>query len=258
MNISLISYYEKYNRIYHSNSQLARVISENWCIDSLYCPLCISESILPYENNKKVADFYCKNCGEEYQLKSKKEPVSYKIIDGEYNTMLKAINSNTLPNFFIMSYSNDWTSVDNFILIPKTFILPENIIKRKPLSQTARRAGWTGCIINLQEIFDEAKIPIISGGNITGISDVRRKAARISSMNTDNLEARTWVNDVMLILDKINKPIFTLSDVYNYSHELKTRHPHNNNVEAKIRQQLQIIRDKGFLEFLERGVYKKI
>ncbi|MBQ1398560.1 MAG: restriction endonuclease, partial [Clostridia bacterium] len=36
------------------------------------------------------------------------------------------------------------------------------------------------------------------------------------------------------------------------------KHIHNNNIEAKIRQQLQILRDKGFIEFLERGHYRKI
>ena len=31
----------------------------------------------------------------------------------------------------------------------------------------------------------------------------------------------------------------------------------NNNIEAKIRQQLQILRNKGIIEFLERGHYRK-
>lgn len=35
-------------------------------------------------------------------------------------------------------------------------------------------------------------------------------------------------------------------------------HASEANVEAKIRQQLQILRDKGFVEFLGKGCYKKI
>ena len=34
--------------------------------------------------------------------------------------------------------------------------------------------------------------------------------------------------------------------------------PQNHNVEAKIRQQLQILRDLGFIEFLGKGQYRKI
>ncbi|MGN1131915.1 MAG: hypothetical protein ACI4RL_03340, partial [Ruminococcus sp.] len=30
------------------------------------------------------------------------------------------------------------------------------------------------------------------------------------------------------------------------------------NVQAKIRQQLQLLRDKGFIEFTERGHYRKL
>jgi len=32
----------------------------------------------------------------------------------------------------------------------------------------------------------------------------------------------------------------------------------NNNIEAKIRQQLQILRDNGVVEFIGRGLYKKV
>lgn len=35
------------------------------------------------------------------------------------------------------------------------------------------------------------------------------------------------------------------------------KHMNNYNIEAKIRQQLQILRDKGFIEFSGRGHYKK-
>jgi type II restriction enzyme len=33
--------------------------------------------------------------------------------------------------------------VNNFFVIPKYFFIPEIIEKRKPLSETAKRAGWT-------------------------------------------------------------------------------------------------------------------
>lgn len=38
---------------------------------------------------------------------------------------------------------------------------------------------------------------------------------------------------------------------------LSKKHPQNHNIRPKIRQQLQILRDQGFVEFVERGLYRK-
>jgi type II restriction enzyme len=37
---------------------------------------------------------------------------------------------------------------------------------------------------------------------------------------------------------------------------LSNKHQDNRHIKEKIRQQLQILRDKGYLEFLERGRYR--
>jgi len=42
--------------------------------------------------------------------------------------------------------------VSNFLVVPKYFFVPGVIEKRKPLSATARRAGWIGCNIVLKSI----------------------------------------------------------------------------------------------------------
>jgi len=51
---------------------------------------------------------------------------------------------------------------------------------------------------------------------------------------------------------------FCLSDVYKYADELQQKHIDNHNVEAKIRQKLQLLRNKGFIEFLGNGCYKRV
>lgn len=43
-----------------------------------------------------------------------------------------------------------------------------------------------------------------------------------------------------------------------FADKLKIQHPENQNIEAKIRQQMQFLRDKGMIEFLERGHYRKL
>ncbi|MGD2080871.1 MAG: hypothetical protein PVJ36_07070 [Nitrospirota bacterium] len=49
-----------------------------------------------------------------------------------------------------------------------------------------------------------------------------------------------------------------MKDVYEHEERLSKLHPENKFVKAKIRQQLQQLRDLGLIEFLERGVYRKL
>ena len=50
---------------------------------------------------------------------------------------------------------------------------------------------------------------------------------------------------------------FTLDQMYSFVGELQLKYPNNTHITDKIRQQLQFLRDKGFLEFTSRGHYKK-
>lgn len=63
--------------------------------------------------------------------------------------------------------------------------------------------------------------------------------------------------DILLCIEEVDSP-FSLSEAYGFEDALSKRHPKNNNIRAKIRQQLQVLRDKGFLEFLGKGMYKKL
>ena len=50
----------------------------------------------------------------------------------------------------------------------------------------------------------------------------------------------------------------TLDEVYKFEGKLKLKYPSNNFIKDKIRQQLQLLRDKGIIEFVGRGNYKKV
>ena len=91
---------------YKSNSQKIRVITEQWVNNNLFCPYCGKAHIAHFENNRPVADFYCPDCAEEYELKSKNGTIKNKINDGAYDTMIQRIVSVNNPNFFFMNYSN--------------------------------------------------------------------------------------------------------------------------------------------------------
>lgn len=73
--------------------------------------------------------------------------------------MLERITSTSNPDLFVMQYSDN-LQVINLTLIPKFFFVPSIIEKRKPLSENARRAGWTGCNILYSKIPDQGKIAI--------------------------------------------------------------------------------------------------
>lgn len=77
-------------------------------------------------------------------------------------------------------------------------------------------------------------------------------------MITHNLNSRGWIMDVLSCIERIPAQDFTLNQVYEFERELKVKHPDNNHVKDKIRQQLQYLRDKGFIEFIAPGHYRKI
>ncbi|WP_216382230.1 hypothetical protein [Arcanobacterium phocae] len=61
---------------------------------------------------------------------------------------------------------------------------------------------------------------------------------------------RGWLLDILLCIEQINEEEFSLQDVYEFEDILSQKHPQNKNVKAKIRHQLQLLRDKGGITFL--------
>jgi type II restriction enzyme len=67
---------------------------------------------------------------------------------------------------------------------------------------------------------------------------------------------RGWTLDVLNIVRRLGKPEFTNEEVYAFARELEKLHPDNRHVRDKIRQQLQVLRDAGFLVQPERGIWR--
>lgn len=242
---------------YKSSAQKIRVMSECWTTKNLFCPCCGNLYMDKLPNNFPVGDMRCGNCGEMFELKSKKNRIGAKILDGSYETMIERITSNINPQLFLMQYSPN-LFVTDLIFVPKFFFTPSIIEKRKPLSANARRAGWVGCNILYQKIPEQGKITIVRGGNEDSVENILRRYEKVKRLQTKNINLRGWLLDVLSCVNKLDKEIFTLNDVYKFAEYLRLNHVDNHNVEAKIRQQLQSLRDKGFIEFVGRGVYKKI
>ena len=226
---------EKYN----SSAQKIRVMSESWLGDNMYCPNCGNPRISHLTNNSPVADFQCDNCGEIYELKSKNGNLGKKIADGAYSTMIERITSDSNPDLFLLQYSKS-LSVTELLLIPRFFFVPDVIEKRKPLAATARRHGWVGCNILFGEIPQQGKISVIQNSRILDRQNVIQNYDRIKQLRTKSIDSRGWLLDVLSCINDIPKTEFNLSDVYGYVEVLQKKHINNNNVEAKIRQQLHL------------------
>ena len=241
---------------YKSPSQIIRVLSESWVANQGYCPNCNAEPLAEFANGKPVADFYCTNCSEEYELKSKKAELSNIINDGAYDTMIERINSEDNPSFFLLTYSQEYR-VNNFLIIPKHFFKSDMIIKRKPLSATAKRAGWVGCNIDLRKVPESGKVFLVKDQQVIPRENVTEQFQKTLFLRTQSIASRGWTLDVWQCIDRLEDS-FSLNQVYAFADLLKIKHPENNHVNDKIRQQLQVLRDKGIIEFTGRGQYRKL
>jgi len=54
----------------------------------------------------------------------------------------------------------------------------------------------------------------------------------------------------MKCIEDLHKEEFTLEEMYGFEKILKQKYPNNNFIKDKIRQQLQFLRDKSYLEFI--------
>jgi type II restriction enzyme len=135
--------------------------------------------------------------------------------------------------------------------------VPGIIEKRLPLSPTARRAGWIGCNIVMSNIPEIGKIFYVKNGVVKSKNEVLGQWNKTQFIkSTSNLEAKGWLLDVLVCVERINKREFSIDDVYAFENYLKSKHPLNNNIKAKIRQQLQSLRDKNIIVFVGKGRYR--
>lgn len=241
---------------YRGPTQRIRRLSEDWFAKNGYCPSCGGGDIAPFRNNMPVADFFCRTCREEYELKSQSRVFGAKVADGAYRTMMERLRSNTNPHLSLLHYDAKKMSVLDLIVIPKHFFAAEIIEQRKPLSEAARRKGWVGCNISLQAVPQAGRIFLVKGGVVECRREVLSKWQKTSFLAQEEDRSRGWLLSVMMCVERIKTPVFTLADAYEFEGFLARRFPANRHVRPKIRQQLQVLRDRGYLEFLSRGTYR--
>jgi type II restriction enzyme len=196
----------------------------------------------------------CPECDQPFQLKSLKAWNQKKIPDAAYDSMMRAIMSDTVPNLLVLQYSADWI-VRNLLLVPSVFFSKSVIEKRAPLGSNARRAGWVGCNILLDRIPPDGKIAVVSDGSEVAEQKVRAEFSRVRKLAVVPPTMRGWTLDVLTTIRKLRKNEFSLQELYKFEPYLRRIHPRNQNVQPKIRQQLQVLRDLGLIDFTSPGNY---
>jgi type II restriction enzyme len=170
--------------------------------------------------------------------------------------MIESIATSRAPNFMFLHYASvEWRVRDVFI-VPGYFLSLSAIERRLPLRPTARRAGWVGCNILLSALPADARIDVVRNEIPTSEQEVRREWRAFSFLKHASPESRGWIADVLACVRELGKMEFTLADIYRFESRLSAIHRRNRNVRPKIRQQLQVLRDRGLLEFVGDGNYR--
>lgn len=241
---------------YKSFSQRARVLTETWVQENLYCPACPSDNLNPTPKGRQVVDFSCSDCGELYQLKSQSHPFGNRVMNSAYEPKIEAIRAGTIPNFLFLQYDLEVLRVSGLFVVPKHFMSQSIIERRRPLSQHARRRGWVGSNILLGNLPTDARIQIVEDRYEVPKATVRDSWNLFSFLREQSVYSRSWLADVLACVRQLDKETFTLANIYTFDRQLAKLHPRNKHIRPKIRQQLQVLRDYGIVEFLGKGVYR--
>ena len=242
---------------YKSPLQRARVISEHWFEENSYCLACESNRLLRAAANTIAMDFSCKSCGQRYELKTFTKRPRRSLVDGAYGSLMARIRSSSAPTLCLLERNESWC-IRSLTAIHSSFLTSWVIEQRPPLPEYARRAGWVGCKIRLDRIPPDGEIAVIDNGVAISKSVVRQSFRRFLPLAELPAEQRGWTTLTLAVVRSIGTAKFSLSDLYEREQQFAEAYPGNRHVRAKIRQQLQVLRDLGVLAFSGNGQYAVI
>lgn len=241
----------------HGQTQKVRVITEAWFLGFGYCLACPSDMLESTKANSKARDFLCPSCGSPYELKSSAKRLGVRVVDGNFKTMIARIQADEAPNLVLLRYNSEW-KIRDVTALHSLFLTTSVVEARKPLSVLAKRAGWQGCNLRLDRIAADGLIPLVRDGIITAPQEVRRLYNQSAQLREIKPKIRGWVTLVLNAVRRLGRPEFQLSEIYSFEGMMHEAYPENSHIREKIRQQLQLLRDLGYLEFLGNGTYRVI
>jgi type II restriction enzyme len=204
-------------------------MSEDWIARNGYCLNCDSDRLTPTTANTRTRDFFCERCRHGYELKSKLGIFSKTVLDGAYSAMIRTIRDGGTPTFLLLEYTTTW-SVLRLRAIHHSLITEQAIVARKPLSASARRAGWIGCNIVLPAIATQGQIPLVVDGSFCRKNSSREAFARIQTLSALSMQNRTWAAAILRLTDNFSGEHFSLREIYQFEPELQQLFPSNRNI----------------------------
>jgi type II restriction enzyme len=240
---------------YISAPQRARVISEHWFSENCYCLACPSNRLIRTAPNTQAMDFGCDACGHRYELKTFRRRPTRSLVDGAYSALLARINLGSAPTLCLLERNETW-QIESLTAIHSSFLTPVVIEQRPALGPHARRAGWIGCNIRLDRIPIDGEIAVIQKGICVPKAEVRDRFRRFLPLANIPANERGWTTLTLSIIRDLAKRDFRLSELYEREQSFSQIYPGNRHIRAKIRQQLQILRDLGVLSFEGPGRYR--
>lgn len=243
---------------YARNAQRARVITEAWFAAEGYCLHCDSNELEQTTPGTIARDFICIRCNQPYELKAASKTHTSVVQDGGFNAMMRRIQAEEAPALMLMNYSPEWR-VRKLVAIHPVFLTPTVVRKRrKPHIRPGTGQQYWMCDLNLNVIPADGKIVLVDG-IARPQRDVRKEFRESMRFAEIPLDKRGWTALVLAFVRKIGKEEFSLTDVYAHEERMHAVYPENSHVRDKIRQQLQVLRDLGYIEFLtKRGEYRML
>lgn len=240
---------------YASPTQRVRRMSEAWVAANIYCIACPATRIQPLDANTKARDFRCPQCNEVFELKATKSPFGHRDAAGAYSAMSHRITTDEAPNLMLLRYSGTTWEVLDLVLVPRHFMTLEILQKRPPLATTARRAGWVGCNIRLDRLPMSGRVHLVRDGVALHPQGCREAWLRMLFLRSRPTQ-RSWLIAIMERIERLD-PEFSLEQLYMLEPEFRADFPGNAHIRPKIRQQLQVLRDAGYLQFLGQARYRR-
>jgi type II restriction enzyme len=152
------------------------------------------------------------------------------VVDGAYATMMGRLAASNNPNLILMNYDKAEFSVTDLFIVPKQFFTQEVIEQRKPLSPTARRAGWVGCNIRLDQVPASGKVYLVRERQLMPRAEVLERWRSTLFLRGATAEARGWLIEVMKCVEQLGLATFGIEDAYSFEEHLSRLYPNNQNV----------------------------
>jgi type II restriction enzyme len=126
---------------------------EEIVVARIACKYCDSKTpLIRLPKNFKCVDLKCSECAHFYQVKARTtayvEKMPERILGAAWSAQLDFINSGSRASLIVVNATKDRRKVAIFWLAAR-YHTDAMYLPRKPLSSTARRAGWQGFIYDL-------------------------------------------------------------------------------------------------------------